>query len=132
MRSFIHLAQPLFGEEEKKEVLAALDSGWVTLGPRTKQFEEDFAKYVGAKYAVAVSSCTAGLYLALLAAGIGEGDEVITTVLTFAATANTIIHTGARPVFIDVDPKTLNIDPALIEKKITKKTCNWKLVINNQ
>jgi dTDP-4-amino-4,6-dideoxygalactose transaminase len=122
MRSFIHLAQPLFGEEEKKEVLAALDSGWVTLGPRTKQFEEDFAKYVGAKYAVAVSSCTAGLYLALLAAGIGEGDEVITTVLTFAATANTIIHTGARPVFIDVDPKTLNIDPALIEKKITKKT----------
>lgn len=122
MRSFIHLAQPLFGREEKKEVIEALDSGWVTLGPKTKQFEEEFAAYVGSKYAVAVSSCTAGLHLSLLAAGIGKGDEVITTIFTMAATSNTIIHSGATPVFVDIDKKTFNIDPSKIEAKITPKT----------
>jgi dTDP-4-amino-4,6-dideoxygalactose transaminase len=122
MKKFIHIGQPFFGKEEKKEVLAALDSGWVTLGPRTKQFEEDFAKFVGAKYAVAVSSCTAGIHLSLLAAGIGQGDEVITTPFTFVASANPIVHVGAKPVFVDIDPQTFNIDASQIEKKITKKT----------
>lgn len=122
MRSFIHLAQPLFGKEEKKEVIAALDSGWVTLGPKTKQFEEELAAYVGSKYAVAVSSCTAGLHLSLLAAGVGVGDEVITTIFTMAATSNTIIHSGATPVFVDIDKETFNIDPSKIEEKIMPKT----------
>lgn len=122
MKKFIHFTQPQFGKEEKKEVIAALDSGWVTLGPRTKQFEDDFATYVGAKYAVAVSSCTAGLHLALLVAGIGSGDEVITTPFTFTATANTIVQVGATPVFADIDEKTFNIDPKKIEEKITPNT----------
>jgi dTDP-4-amino-4,6-dideoxygalactose transaminase/ribosomal protein S18 acetylase RimI-like enzyme len=122
MKRFIHFTQPLFGKEEKQEILAALDSGWVTLGPRTKQFEEDFAEYVGAKHAIAVSSCTAGLHIGLLAAGIGKGDEVITTPFTFAATANTIVQVGATPIFVDIDEKTFNIDPAKIEEKITKNT----------
>ena len=122
MRSFIHFAQPLFGKEEKIEILKALDSGWVTLGPRVKRFEEDFAKYVGAKHAIAVSSCTAALHLSLLAADIGKDDEVITTPFTFAATSNTTIHAGATPVFVDIDPQTFNINTNKIEEKITKKT----------
>lgn len=122
MNKFIPVGQPLFGEEEKKEILEALDSGWVTLGPRTKQFEEAFAKYVGAKYAVAVSSCTAAIHLSLLAAGIGKDDEVITTPFTFVGTVNPLVAVGAKPVFVDIDPQTFNIDPKQIEKKITKKT----------
>lgn len=122
MRKFIHFTQPLFGKEEKKEVLSALDSGWVTLGPRTKQFEEEFAKYVGAKYAVAVSSCTAGIHLSLIAAGIKPGDEVISTPFTFVASLNPIVHIGAKPVLVDIDPATFNIDPDKIEEKITKRT----------
>lgn len=122
MNKFIPFAQPLFGKEEKREVLDALDSGWVTLGPRTHQFEEDFSKYVGSKYAVALSSCTAGIYLVLHALGIGKGDEVITTILTFAAGANPIVQLGAKPVFIDVEENSLNMDTTKIEKKITKKT----------
>lgn len=122
MREYIHFAKPLFGEEEKKEVIEALESGWVTLGPRTKSFEEQLASYIGCKYAIAVTSCTAGLHLSLLAAGIGKGDEVITTIFTFAATSNTIIHVGATPIFVDIDQMTFNIDPNLIEKKITPKT----------
>jgi dTDP-4-amino-4,6-dideoxygalactose transaminase len=122
MDKFIPFAQPLFGKEEKDEVLDALDSGWVTLGPRTHQFEEDFAKYVGSKYAVAMSSCTAGLFLSLLASGISKGDEVITTILTFAATANPIVQLGGVPIFVDVMEDSLNIDVSKIEEKITKKT----------
>lgn len=122
MNKFIPFAQPLFGKEEKDEVLDALDSGWVTLGPRTHQFEEDFAKYVGSKYAVAMSSCTAGLFLSLLASGISKGDEVITTILTFAATANPIVQLGGVPIFVDVMEDSLNIDVSKIEEKITKKT----------
>lgn len=122
MNKFIPFAQPLFGKEEKNEVLDALDSGWVTLGPRTHQFEEDFAKYVGSKYAVAMSSCTAGLFLSLHASGISKGDEVITTILTFAATANPIVQLGGVPIFVDVMEDSLNIDVSKIEEKITKKT----------
>lgn len=122
MSKFIHFAQPLFGKEEKKEILDALDSGWVTLGPRTREFEENFARYTGAKYAIGVTSCTAALHLSLIAAGVGPGDEVITTIFTFAATVNTIIQVGAKPVLVDIDEKTLNINPGKIEEKITKKT----------
>ena len=122
MNKYIHFAQPQFGSEEKKEILKALDSGWVTLGPGTREFEEQFAKYTGAKYAVALSSCTAALHLSLIAAGIGPGDEVITTVFTFAATINPILHLGAKPVLVDIDEETMNINTDLIEAKITKRT----------
>lgn len=122
MRKYINFAQPLFGKEEKKEILNALDSGWVTLGPRTKQFEDDFAKYCHVKYAIAVSSCTAALHLALIAAGIKSGDEVITTPFTFAATSNVILHVGAKPIFVDIDKKTFNIDTKKIEEKISSHT----------
>lgn len=122
MKKYIHFSQPLFRKEEKREIIKALESGWVTLGPKTKEFEEEFARYTGAKYSIAVSSCTAALYLSLLVAGVGPGDEVITTIHTFAATANTIIHTGATPVFVDIDEETFNIDIDRIEEKITPKT----------
>lgn len=105
-----------------KEVVRVLKSDWVTQGPVVEQFEKAVAKYCGAKYAVAVSSGTAALYIAYRAAGIKEGDEVITTPLTFAATANMAAMLGAKPVFADIDEKTLNIDPGEIEKKITGKT----------
>lgn len=122
MKKYIHFAQPLFGTEEKKEVIKAMDSGWVTLGPGTKAFEEEFAKYTGAKYAVGLSSCTAALHLALIAAGVGPGDEVITTIFTFAASINPVLILGGKPVLVDIDEKTMNIDENLIEEKITKKT----------
>jgi dTDP-4-amino-4,6-dideoxygalactose transaminase len=122
MKKYIHFAQPLFGTEEKKEVIKAMDSGWVTLGPGTKSFEEEFAKYTGAKYAVGLSSCTAALHLALIAAGVGPGDEVITTIFTFAASINPVLILGGKPVLVDIDEKTMNIDENLIEEKITKKT----------
>ncbi len=122
MKKYIHFAQPLFGSEEKKEVIKAMDSGWVTLGPGTREFEEQFAKYTGAKYAVGLSSCTAALHLALIAAGVGRGDEVITTIFTFAASINPVLILGGKPVLVDIDEKTMNIDEKLIEAKITKKT----------
>ena len=99
-----------------------MKSGWLGTGPKVAQFEEDFKRYVNAPYAVAVNSCTAALHLAILAAGIKPGDEVITTPLTFCATVNAIIHAGATPVLVDVDPHTMNIDPARIEEKITSRT----------
>jgi dTDP-4-amino-4,6-dideoxygalactose transaminase len=103
-------------------VVETLRSGWIGTGPRTQRFEEQFADYVGAEHAVAVSSGTAALHLSLLAAGIGAGDEVITTPMTFAATANAIVHSGARPVFADVDPATGNLDPSRVEAAITDRT----------
>lgn len=99
-----------------------MDSGWVTLGPGTREFEEQFAKYTGAKYAVGLSSCTAALHLALIAAGVGSGDEVITTIFTFAASINPVLILGGKPVLVDIDEKTMNIDEKQIESKITKKT----------
>ncbi len=119
---FIHFAQPLFGREEKAEVSKALDSGWVTLGPRVKQFEDNVANYVGAKYAVGLNSCTAALHLAYIVAGVKAGDEVITTPFTFIATINPLLHIGAKPIFADIDEQTLNLDPKSVEAKITKKT----------
>ena len=118
----IPFSPPHVGEEEVSAVSEALRSGWLSMGPKTAEFEKEFAKYVGAKEAVAVNSCTSGLFLSLIANGVQPGDEVITTPYTFASTANTIEHLGAQTVFADVEPGTLNIDPSEIGKKITEKT----------
>lgn len=120
--SFLPYCLPDITDAEICEVIATLKSGWLAKGPRTISFENKFAEYVGAKYAVAVNSCTAALHTALVAAGIGSGDEVITTPMTFAASVNTILHTGAKPVFVDIDPETACIDPDKIEEKITHRT----------
>jgi dTDP-4-amino-4,6-dideoxygalactose transaminase len=119
---YIIFGSPYIGQEEITEMVNTLKSGWIGTGPRVAKFEQQVSKYVGARYGLALNSCTAGLHLSLLVCGIGLGDEVITTPLTFCATVNTIIHSGATPVFVDVDRKTMNIDAAKIEKAITKKT----------
>jgi len=120
--TFLPYAVPLIDDEDINEVVETLKSGWVAKGPRTIEFEKRFAEYTGAKYAVAMNSATAALHVALIAGGVKPGDEVITTPITFAATANTIIHVGATPVFVDVDPETFCIDVNKIEEKITDKT----------
>ena len=120
---FLPFALPDIGEEEINEVVNTLRSGWVTTGPKTKEFEQKFAEYLGGGVeAIAVNSATAGLHLALEACGVCDGDEVITTTLTFTATAEVIRYLGAHPVFVDCDPDTLNIDIAQIESKITPRT----------
>lgn len=119
---FLPFSLPLIGEKEENEVIDTLRSGWLTTGPKTKRFEENFKNYIDAKYAVALNSCTAALHLSLVALDIGEGDEVITSPITFAATTNVILHQKAKPVFVDIDPGTLNIDVSKIEEKITDKT----------
>jgi dTDP-4-amino-4,6-dideoxygalactose transaminase len=110
--------RPSIGSEEEREVLDSLRSGWITTGPKAKRFEKEFAAYVGARNALAVAHCTGALHLALFALGIGPGDEVITTPFTFTATAEVIGYLGARPVFVDIDPDTLNIDAAKIEAEL--------------
>jgi dTDP-4-amino-4,6-dideoxygalactose transaminase len=121
--SFLPFALPDIGEEEIAEVVDSLRSGWLTTGPKTRRFEQDFANYMGpGTQAIAVNSATSGLHLALEAAGVGPGDQVITTPYTFTATAEVIRYLGADPVFVDVDPRTLNIDPNAIEAAITSKT----------
>ncbi|MBN2452721.1 MAG: DegT/DnrJ/EryC1/StrS family aminotransferase [Candidatus Omnitrophica bacterium] len=122
MKEYINFNSYLFSEEEKRELVDTLDSGWLTTGPKTKRFEEDFAKYIKAANAVGVTSGTAALHLALLGLGIGAGDEVITTPMTFVSTLNAIVYTSAKPVLADIEPDTLNIDIAEIRKKITKRT----------
>jgi dTDP-4-amino-4,6-dideoxygalactose transaminase len=121
MRS-VPVARPSFGALEEAAVLEVLRSGWVAQGPKVAEFERAFAAYVGAAHAVAVSSCTTALHLALVAAGIKAGDEVLCPSLSFIATANCIVYAGAKPVFVDVDPQTYNIDPACIEGAITSRT----------
>src|SRR4051812_22699079 len=122
MRStFLSYCLPLIGEEEIAEVVDSLRSGWVTTGPKVKQFEEAFAQYVGSRYAIAVGSCTAALHLALAAHDIGPGDEVIVPTLTFCATANVVVHLGATPVIVDVDEDG-QISVAAVKKAITKNT----------
>ena len=118
----IPISRPLFGSEEEEAVLAVLRSGMIAQGPQVERFEAAFAALCGVPHAVAVSSGTTALYLALLAHGIGPGDEVITTPFTFIATANSVLMTGARPVFVDIDPASFNIDPALIAAAITPRT----------
>ena len=119
---FIKFAPPLIGEEEIHEVVDTLRSDWITTGPKTRAFESEFASYVQAPAALALNSCTAGLHIALATLGIGAGDEVITTPITFAASVNVIEHVGATPILVDVEPDTLNIDPAKIEAAITGRT----------
>ena len=115
-------AQPQIGQEEEQEVLDTLRSGWLTRGPKTDLFERELEAYTGAKHAIAVSSCTAALHLCLAAHDVGAGDEVITSPITFPATANVVFHQGATPVFADIDPQTLNIDPEDVERRITGRT----------
>jgi len=119
---FLPFALPEIGEEEIEEVVATLRSGWLTGGPRVQRFEEGFRRITGAQHAVALSSCTAGLHLALLASGIGPGDEVITTPFTFCATVNVIIHAGATPILADIRDDDHNIDIEQVARKITPRT----------
>lgn len=119
---FLPFSKPTIGKEEIDEVIDSLKSGWITTGPKTQQFEEDFKKYIGCKYALSLSSATAGLHLSLMALNIGKDDEVITTAMTFAATINQIELRGAKPVFVDIDLDTLQIEATQIELKITPKT----------
>jgi len=121
---FLPFAQPDIGEDEIAEVVDTLRSGWVTTGPKTKRFEQAFTEFLGDSVieSIAVNSATAGLHLALEALGIGPGDEVITTTHTFTATAEVVRYLGADVVLVDIDPKTLNIDPKLVEAAITPRT----------
>lgn len=119
---FLIFGSPLIGKEEINEVVDSLKSGWIGTGPKVAKFEALIRDYTGAKYALAVNSATAGLHLSLVVLGIGPGDEVITTPMTFCASANVIEHVGAKPVFIDVERDSMNIDADLIEKKINKRT----------
>ncbi|MEE9193620.1 MAG: aminotransferase class I/II-fold pyridoxal phosphate-dependent enzyme, partial [Thermodesulfobacteriota bacterium] len=119
---FLPFALPQIGIEEENEVINTLRSGWITTGPKTQRFEKMICDYTQSKYAVALNSCTAALHLSLVALGIQQGDEVITSPITWPATANVIIHVGAKPVFVDVDRNTLNIDTKKIEEKISKRT----------
>lgn len=118
----INLSKPLIGAEEKQAVLEVLDSGMLAQGPRVKAFEEAFAGMCGVKHAVATSSGTTALHTALLAHGIGAGDEVITSPFTFIASANSILYVGAKPVFVDIDPETYNLEPGLVQEAITART----------
>ncbi len=118
----IGVSKPLIGEEEKQAVLEVLDSGIVAQGPKVKEFEESFAEMCGVKYAIATSSGTTALHTALLAHSIGEGDEVVSSPFTFIASANSVLYTGARAVFVDIDAFTFNINPELIEAAITPRT----------
>jgi perosamine synthetase len=118
----VPITRPSFGANEERAVLEALRSGWVSQGPKVAEFERKFAAYVGAPHAVAVSSCTTGLHLALVVAGVKPGDEVLCPSLSFIATANAIVYAGAIPVFVDIDKTTFNMDPALIEGAITPRT----------
>jgi perosamine synthetase len=118
----IPIAQPIIGEEEKQAVLAVLESGALAQGAVVEQFERAFAEYCGVRHAIATSNGTTALHVALLAHGIGAGDEVITSPFTFIASANSILHAGGKPVFVDIEPDTYNINPELIEAAITPRT----------
>jgi dTDP-4-amino-4,6-dideoxygalactose transaminase len=118
----VGFSPPSVGEHEVAEVVATLQSGWLSTGPRVHQFEQAFARYVGAPCAVAVNSGTAALHLSLLATGVGPGDEVVTSPLTFCATANVVVHVGATPYFADIDPVTWNLCPEATADAVTPRT----------
>lgn len=119
---YIPFSPPFFGEEEEREVIETLRSGWITTGPRAKEFERRVCEYSGAEHGVGTFACTSAMQIALDVLGVKEGDEVITTPYTFASTSHVICYLHGKPVFADVDPETFNIDPARIEEKITAKT----------
>lgn len=121
-QSLIPVFRPNYGKEEIEAVNKVIKSGWVGLGPKTEEFEERFARYIGVPYAIAVNSATSALHLALLAAGIKKGDEVIVPALTFVSTAHAVLYVGATPVFVDIEPDTLCISADDTARKITKKT----------
>jgi dTDP-4-amino-4,6-dideoxygalactose transaminase len=120
--NFLVFGAPVIGDQEIEEVVKTLKSGWIGTGPKVAAFESAVKAYKGAPHAAAVNSCTAALHLSMLAAGIGSGDEVITTPLTFCATINAILHAGATPVLADVDPVSMNIDPQEIKRRLTPRT----------
>ncbi len=121
-KQIVRFSPPAIGPEEIREVVDSLESDWITTGPKVARFEQKFRDYVGAPAALALSSCTAGLHLSLVAVGIGPGDEVITSTLTFVSTVNVIEHVGAKPVLVDIEPDTLNLDPQCVERAITPST----------
>lgn len=118
----IPLQRPYFDRAEERAVIKVLRSGWVAQGPKVAEFEESVCNYTGAKHAIATTSCTTALSLSLYMLGVGPGDEVIVPSLSFIATANSVVHVGARPVFVDVDPSTYNISPEKVERAISRKT----------
>jgi dTDP-4-amino-4,6-dideoxygalactose transaminase len=120
--TFLVFGQPLIAEAEINEVFDSLKSAWLGTGPKVARFEHDFATYKGVAFSTALNSCTAALHLSLLALDLKQGDEVITTPMTFCATVNAIIHAGGTPVLADVDPETMNIDPVQIEKRVSSRT----------
>ena len=119
--NFLPFALPMIEEEEISEVIDTLRSGWITTGPKANLFEKEFAKYIGCKHAIAVNSCTAALHLALEAIGIREGDEIITSPMTFAATSEVIRYFKARPVFVDIDSTTMNLDVGVLENAVKRR-----------
>jgi len=121
-KRIIQISQPCLGEEEWQAVREPLFSGWVTQGPKVKAFEQEFAARHGVQHALAVSNCTTALHLALLAAGVGPGDEVLVPAFTWVATANAVLYCGGTPVFVDVDPVTFNIDASKIKDKLSART----------
>ena len=118
----IPLLRPYFNSEELEELKKVLDSGWVSQGPTVKEFEDKFAEYLGVKYAIAVTNCTSALHLALLSIDVKKGDEILVADYTFPATGHAVLYCRAKPVFVDIDVKTYNINPELIEEKINDKT----------
>lgn len=126
---FIVFGSPAIGEEEVAEVVDSIRSGWLSTGPKVARFEEMFRQYAGCRHAIGLNSCTAGLHLLLLAAGIGPGDEVLTTPLTFAATANVIVHVGATPVFADVEAGSMNLDPEQAGKLLRERSGRVKAIM---
>jgi dTDP-4-amino-4,6-dideoxygalactose transaminase len=130
MRStFLPFSPPLIGEEEIAEVIDTLRSDWITTGPKVMRFEEEFAAFIGAPGALALNSCTAALHVALATLGIGPGDAVITTPMTFCSSVNVIEHVGARPILVDVEPDTLNVDPNEIVKTLERSTLNVRAIL---
>lgn len=118
----IPITKPYVGEEEALAAAEAVRSGWLVQGPRVAEFEDAVAEYVGARHAIATSNCTAALHLALLCRGIGPGDEVIIPSFTFVATANAVLHAGATPVFVDIDPRSYNLDPVAVNAAVSRRT----------
>ena len=118
----VPITKPALGEEEARAPYESIKTGWVTQGPKVAEFEKNLAEFVGAKHGIATTSCTTALHMALVALGVGPGDEVIVPSFSFIASANVILYTGATVVFADIDPRTFNVDPADVERRITKKT----------